>query len=64
MIKVIAHGYSKFTVNCYNCGCCFEYELEDVCNGEVICPDCGYNVTHNRYCNCVLTSKINDEEDN
>lgn len=49
MIKVIKHGHYR-TCSCYNCGCIFTFEKEDVKveqtgmnNYErfVECPDCG-----------------------
>lgn len=41
MIKVIKHGYARYQIQCNNCKCDFEYELEDIQNRFVKCPDCG-----------------------
>lgn len=49
MIEVIKHGKKKQN-ECFNCGCIFTYEKEDVeivdygrneVHSEVQCPDCG-----------------------
>lgn len=45
-IKVIKHGPKKFRIICPNCGCEFEYEIEDVEYGHVECPDCKKSVQH------------------
>lgn len=61
MIKILKEGRpQKFTTTCPDCGCEFEYELEDVktdysiClttypgqyNTYVICPCCGKHIHH------------------
>lgn len=49
MIRIIKHGKYR-TCSCYNCGCIFTFEKEDVRTEElgkneytrgVQCPDCG-----------------------
>lgn len=60
MIKVIEHGYQKYYESCYRCGCRFEYELEDISDGYVKCPDCGTNSLHNHTLNVNLSSQIED----
>lgn len=49
MIRIIKHG-KYMTCSCYNCGCIFTFEKEDVQTEEigkneytrgVQCPDCG-----------------------
>lgn len=40
MKKVIEHGYQKYTVICSRCGCHFSYELSDIKDDRVSCPDC------------------------
>lgn len=61
MIKVIEHGYKKYRTNCRNCNCYFEYELEDIQNGYIECPDCKYECSHSYTLNVQLTSKIKDD---
>ena len=54
MITVIKHGETKFKLTCPVCGCEFEYEREDLQEGEglysgefyIKCPDCGKVVKH------------------
>jgi len=61
MIKILKEGKpQKFTKTCLECGCEFEYELEDIktdytlCltsypgqyNTYVICPCCGNSIHH------------------
>lgn len=49
MIRIIKHGQYR-TCSCYNCGCIFTFEKEDVTTEDlgkneytrgVQCPDCG-----------------------
>ena len=61
MIKVLFHGYKKYATKCDNCRCEFEYELEDVQNGVVICPDCNNNCVHNATRNVLYSSQIAKE---
>lgn len=51
MIEVIKHGTKKFTATCANCGCEFTYEVEDIHDGKITCPDCGYYVVHQNFGN-------------
>ena len=60
MIKVIKHGDRNYRTGCANCNCYFEYELEDVQNGHIECPDCKYKCSHNYALNVIFTSKIED----
>lgn len=60
MIKVIEHGYAKYKCKCYQCGCWFEYELEDIKEGSVKCPDCGHLCNHNHTLNVKVTSRIKE----
>ena len=60
MIKVIKHGYKKYHTQCNNCYCHFEYELEDIENGSVKCPDCHYHCNHCYTLNVDYTSQIKD----
>jgi hypothetical protein len=46
MIEVIKHGKTKFTATCANCGCEFNYEVEDIVDGKVACPDCHKKFPH------------------
>lgn len=46
MIEVIKHGKKKFTATCSNCGCEFTYEVEDIHDGKIICPDCHKEFPH------------------
>lgn len=59
MIKVIKHGQKVFRVICENCGCEFEYELDDLTEEfdkesltygakvrVIKCPDCGHKIRH------------------
>lgn len=61
MIKVIKHGEKKkFTATCPDCGCEFEYELEDLkvdysrylatspgqYRRNVLCPECNKKIYH------------------
>ena len=56
-IKVITPGLKKFQATCPICGCVFEYELEDLQEGEGIysgefyikCPDCGKAINHEEH---------------
>ena len=53
-IRVIEHGKKKFTTTCPNCGCRFEYELEDIKSEfagvkTVKCPDCQQECYHYDY---------------
>jgi PHP family Zn ribbon phosphoesterase len=61
MIKVIEHGYNKYSCKCYRCGCLFEYELTNIENESVKCPDCGGLCNHNYTLNVDFTSRIKDE---
>ena len=60
MIKVIEHGYKRYSMRCYKCNCLYEYELEDIRQGAVDCPDCGRTNNHNFTLNVDLTSRIKD----
>ena len=60
MIKVIEHGYAKYKDKCHQCGCLFEYELEDIKAGSVKCPDCGFLCNHNYTLNVDFTSRIKE----
>jgi DNA-directed RNA polymerase subunit RPC12/RpoP len=60
MIKVIEHGYSKYKDKCHQCGCLFEYELEDIKEGSVKCPDCEFLCNHNYTLNVNFTSRIKE----
>lgn len=62
MIKIIKHGYVKYMCTCYQCGCWFEYELEDIEDGFVKCPDCGVLCSHSYTLNVKLTSRIKEVE--
>lgn len=62
MVKVIEHGYNNYTTKCYQCGCLFEYELEDIENGSVKCPDCTQLCNHNYTLNVDVTSRIKEVE--
>lgn len=46
MIEVIKHGKTKFTATCANCGCEFTYEVEDIVDGKIACPDCHKEFPH------------------
>ena len=46
MKKILKEGQKKFTATCSKCGCEFEYELEDIDCGSVVCPCCGERVSH------------------
>lgn len=46
MIEVIKHGKTKFTATCAHCGCEFTYELSDLNNSILYCPDCGHRYCH------------------
>lgn len=46
MKQIIEHGYKKYTTICKNCNCHFSYEIEDVEQGSVSCPDCGDTLVH------------------
>lgn len=46
MIEVIKHGEKKFTATCAHCGCEFTYELSDLDNSILYCPDCGHRYCH------------------
>lgn len=61
MIKVIEHGYNSYTNKCHQCGCVFEYELSDIENGSVKCPDCGESCNHNHTLNVDVTSRIKEK---
>lgn len=61
MIKVIEHGYNKYSCRCYQCSCLFEYELTDIKKGSIKCPDCGYLCNHSNALNVDVTSRIKDE---
>lgn len=60
MIKVIEHGYKKYSIRCNKCNCLYEYELEDVMQDIIVCPDCGQNNYHNFTLNVILGSRIED----
>lgn len=62
MITVIEHGYKKYRIRCDKCNCLYEYELEDVTQDSVDCPDCGQSNCHNFTLNVDLTSRIEDVE--
>ena len=49
MIELIEHGYTRFSKQCENCGCQFKYDLSDIVDGGVICPDCNVKVSHRTY---------------
>lgn len=46
MKEIIEHGYKQYKGECFTCGCKFTYELEDIIGYNVICPDCGAEVSH------------------
>lgn len=46
MIKVIRHGYIRYYINCTKCSCYFSYELTDLEENKVKCPDCGEEHVH------------------
>ena len=65
-IKILKHGKKqKFTKTCPDCGCEFEYEIEDlktdysICltsypgryNRYVLCPECGFKIIHDTIMN-------------
>lgn len=59
MIKIHTHGYKTYKTTCPHCSCHFSYDLADLRNGEVICPDCGNSCYHS--CNNAdFTSRIKD----
>lgn len=61
MIKVIEHGYRRYNTTCYDCKCCFEYEISDVDSKNMVqCPDCKRGCYHNATLNADLTSKFED----
>lgn len=71
MKTIIKRGNtSKYKTECYECGCVFIYESNDVYIGEVkygiathvTCPDCGEELLHDEYCN-ILTDYEYDDED-
>lgn len=62
MIKVIEHGYNRYTCRCHQCNCLFEYELSDIIEkGCVKCPDCSDLCHHSFSLNVDHTSRINEE---
>lgn len=61
MKRIIKHGYNNYTTTCDNCHCFFEYEIKDVENGYVSCPDCGDKCKH-LYINYVVGSQIKEKE--
>lgn len=46
MITVFKHGKTEFKKTCDNCGCEFSYEVEDVVDGKIACPDCHKEFPH------------------
>ena len=47
-IKIIKEGKKEYYMTCFQCGCEFTYELEDInYNSYVECPCCGKNLYHN-----------------
>ena len=49
-IKIIKEGKKEYYMTCFQCGCEFTYELEDInYNSYVECPCCGKSLYHNAY---------------
>lgn len=46
MIKVIKHGQTEYTTICKRCGCQFSYELSDLKENYINCPDCNNSIQH------------------
>jgi PHP family Zn ribbon phosphoesterase len=63
MKTIIKHGYNNYTTHCDNCLCFFEYEIKDVENDYVSCPDCGDKCRHNS-AHYVVGSQIKEIENN
>ena len=63
MIKILEHGYNRYTCRCQRCNCLFEYELIDIIKkGSVNCPECGDLCHHSFSLNVDYTSMINEVE--
>ena len=46
-IKIIKEGKKEYYITCFQCGCEFSYELEDInYNSYVECPCCGKSLYH------------------
>lgn len=46
-IKIIKEGKKEYYITCFQCGCEFTYELEDInYNSYVECPCCGKSLYH------------------
>ena len=54
MIKIIKRGHKQFRDTCYKCGCEYTYELEDVKDDCVKCPQCGASNVHMPRANAIL----------
>lgn len=56
MIKIIEEGHKQFRNTCFQCGCKYTYELEDVNTKTdcVKCPQCGANNVHLPRANAIL----------
>lgn len=63
MIKVVKHGYKGYSTVCYKCGCEFTYELEDIKEGYVSCPDCNEKSLHNYSLNVRVTTRLKDSSE-
>lgn len=69
MKKIIKRGNTfKYITECYECGCEFTYESNDIYYGEVqygisthvTCPDCGTELLHDS--SNILTDDDDDDE--
>lgn len=48
--RIIKEGQKKFITTCSQCGCEFEYELEDIGAGNIVnCPCCGHICIHKNF---------------
>lgn len=46
-IKIIKEGKKEYHMTCFQCGCEFTYELEDISGfGFVNCPTCNSSIAH------------------
>lgn len=54
MIKIIKEGHKQFQGTCFKCGCEYTYELEDIKDDCVKCPQCGAFNTHMPRANVIL----------
>ena len=46
-IKIIKEGKKEYYMTCFQCGCEFTYELEDIkYSSSVECPCCGKSLYH------------------